>query len=202
MGLLLFKKHYHNNMKRFLILFLSVCIVSALPVLADDDGLWDSYTQSIPTYGEQRYVGDDEFNEAIEKINKQDKVKKWMKRLQGTNLPKGSQYTQANESEEINHTAGDKADLPVLSLPVEIVAGDGIIPVGHYQIKGENCDGKAVLNLYQAYDLIAKIPAKITEDDFDKEEILFADWETLGDNKLKIIYGSLDFNAYAILDLK
>lgn len=189
-------------MKRFLVILSAICLMSGIPAIADDDGLWDSYTQNIPSYGEQRYVGDEEFNEAIEKINKQDRVKKWMKRLQGTNLPKGSQFTQANESEEINHTAGDKADLPVLSLPVEIVAGQGVIPVGHYQVEGENNDGKVVLNLYQAHDLIAKIPAKITEDDYDKEEILFADWVTIGENKLKIIYGSLNFNAYAILDIK
>jgi hypothetical protein len=189
-------------MRKFPILILAVCVLSCLPSIAEDDGMWDSYNVNIPNYGEQRYVGDDEFNEAIEKLNKQDKVKKWMKRLQGTNLPKGTQFTQANESEEINRTSGDKADLPVLSLPVEISAGDGIIPVGHYQIKGENNNGRAYLSLYQAHELIAKIPATITEEDFDKEELLFADWVSLNDEEIKIIYGSLDFNAFAILKIK
>ena len=189
-------------MKKLSVLFILFCLLSIIPVLAEDDGLWDSYGSNIQNYGEQRYVGDDEFNEAIEKINKQDRVKKWMKILQGTNLPKGSKFTQANESEEINHTAGDKADLPVVTLPVEISVGEGVIPVGHYQVKGETNDGNAVLSLYQAHTLIAKIPAKITEDDFNREELLFADWVSESDNQIKLIYGSLDFNAYAVLNIK
>lgn len=189
-------------MKKFISLFTILCILSCLPVLADD-GMWDAYNIDANNYSkEQRFVGDDEFNEAIEKINKQDKVKKWMKRLQGTNLPKGTQFTQSNESEEINKTAGDNADLPVISLPVEISVGDGVIPVGHYQVKGENIDGHPVLNLYQAHSLIAKIPAYITEDDFNREELLFADWVCENDESIKIIYGSLDFNAYAFLNIK
>jgi len=190
-------------MRKFVGLLAIIFCISSIPVIAEDNGMWDAYNIDANNYSpKQRFVSDDEFNEAVEKLNKQDKVKKWIKRLQGTNLPKGTQFTQANESEEINKTSGDKADLPVLSLPVDITTGEGIIPVGHYQVKGENKDGNAFLNLYQAHELIARIPARITEDDYNKEELLFADWISINDNEIKIIYGSLDFNAFAILKIK
>lgn len=189
-------------MRKYIGLFLVICMVSALPAFAEDDGLWDNYGTNIQQSKNPRFVSDEEFNDAIEKINKQDRVKKWMKRLTGTNLPKGSQFTQANESEEISKTSGDKADLPVLSLPVEIDVNGDAIPVGHYQVKGDVKEGNAVLSLYQAHELIAQIPARVTNDDYDREEILFADWVSVDDDRIKIIYGSLNFNAYAILPLK
>ncbi len=186
-------------MKR--IFLLSLCLLLTTSTANADDGMWDSYSQNIDTYGEQKFVGDDEFNEAIEKINSKNKVKKWMNILQGTTPQKGSQYSKGNETEEINNTQGEKADLPVLSLPVEISFREGIIPVGHYQVKGETENNKYILNLYQAHELIAKIPAYPTDEDFEKEEILFADWININDEQIKLIYGSLDFNAYAILNI-
>ena len=90
---------------------------------------------------------------------------------------------------------------PTYKLPVELKIADGYIPVGHYQVEGKNENGRIILSLYQAHNLIARIPATETDEDYDQEEILFANWINEGDNKIKIIYGSLDFNAYALVDI-
>lgn len=185
-------------MKKLVLLFIFVILL--MPAVKADD-MWDSYSPNVETYGKQRFVGDDEFNEAIDTLNKKNRVKKWMNILQGTTPQKGSSYSKGNESNEISKTQGKDADLPVVSLPVDIKFNGGIIPVGHYQVKGEVEDGKYLLNLYQAHNLIATIPVKPTYEDFDKEEILFADWVSEGDEQIKLIYGSLDFNAYAILNI-
>lgn len=182
-------------------MILSIVLTLSLASVRADDGMWDSYSPNVETYGEQRFVGDEEFNEAIDTLNKKNKVKKWMNILQGTTPKKGSSYSKGNESNEISKTQGKDADLPVVSLPVEIKFNGGVIPVGHYQVKGEVEDGKYLLNLYQAHNLIATIPVRPTDEDFDKEEILFADWVCEGDERIKLIYGSLDFNAYVILNI-
>lgn len=48
---------------------------------------------------------------------------------------------------------------------------------------------------------MAELPAIETDDDFDEETITFAKWILEGEDKLKIIYGSIDLNAYTIVDI-
>ena len=80
--------------------------------------------------------------------------------------------------------------------------GNGVLPVGHYQIQGERKDDKVYLKFYQAHNLFATIPAIETQDDFGEEEILFARWFSEGEKQVKIIFGSLDFNAYTFVEIK
>lgn len=49
---------------------------------------------------------------------------------------------------------------------------------------------------------MAQFPAIETTDDFDEDTITFAKWIPEGENKIKVIFGSMDFNAYTIIDLK
>lgn len=166
---------------------------------AEGEDLWDSFNTDISGPQQQRFVSDEEFEQAIKKKNK--KTDKWKKILLNNGSPRGEEFSQSNETEVINKNQGADASLPVLALPVEIKIADGFIPVGHYQVEGKNEDGRIVLNLYQAHNLVARIPATETNDDYEQEEILFANWVNEGDNQIKIIYGSLDFNAYALVDV-
>ena len=49
---------------------------------------------------------------------------------------------------------------------------------------------------------MAKFPAVETNDDFGAETISFAKWEPVGDDSIKIIFGSVDFNVYTVVNLK
>jgi len=192
-------------MKRFIILFLcSLIMCPAYSADADfNTDLWDNYNNDeiINNAKEPQFVTDEDFEDAIQKIDS--KVNKWKNWAERRKRPKGEEFSQSNETEIINNEQGEDASLPVVSLPVELKIGEGIVPVGHYQVQGEMVNGRPVLSLYQAHFLVAKIPAIETNEDFDQEEILFANWLTDEQNpdKLKIIYGSLDFNAYAYVDI-
>lgn len=166
---------------------------------AQEDDSWGDLNVDLLNSQKQRFVSDEEFEAAIKKKNK--KMDIWKKILLNNGSPRGEEFSKSNETEEINSNQGEDASLPVLALPVEIKTGDGYIPVGHYQIKGENNDGRIILNLYQAHNLVAKIPAIETNEDYEQEEILFADWVSEDDSHIKLIYGSLDYNAYAIVDI-
>lgn len=199
-GLLLNKKHYYKSMKKLIYLIVILSFLN-LAVLAEED-LWGNFNTDLgnpPTNQEQRYVSDEEFEQALNKMNS--KVNKWKNILLNKRPMKGQEYSQGNESEALSNNRGEDSSLPIISIPADIKIGDGVIPVGHYQVDGENKDGKIILNLYQAHQLIAKIPATETQDDYDQEEILFANWIAENDDQIKIIYGSLDFNAYAIVNL-
>jgi len=190
-------------MRRFLFL-LTLILVFSSPVPAAEDlmytnDMWDSYGSSINEGQEAKPVTDEEFEKAVKQ--KDAKVNKWRNWAQKRKIPKGENFSKSNETEVLKKEHGEDKSLPIISLPFEISLSQGVIPVGHYQVKGEIIDGKPVLNFYQASDLVARISATETNDDFNQEEILFANWELVDDNTIRLIYGSLDFNAYAIVEI-
>ncbi len=170
-------------MKKFCAIIFSILLLTSLPVLADGD-LWDNYGDQN-FYGAQEAVTDDEFDKAIE--SKKGKPKKM----------KGESFQQSNETEVINQIP---QELPVICISVPLQITDkAILPIGHYQVVGEQKNGKTYLKLYQAHYLMAEIEAVETLEDFGEPEVHFVKLITDKDNKLKIIYGSIDFNAYAIV---
>ena len=168
-----------------------------LPATGD---LWDNWGAEQNFYGNDKNVSDEDFDKAIDSLKS--KKNRWVDRLKKKQIPKGEEFNQSNETEIINEQA-DKDTLPVVTIPVEIILKDGVLPVGHYQLKGEKTDdNNVVLRLYQAQYMMAELPAIETDDDFDEETITFAKWLLEGEDKIKIIYGSIDLNAYSIVDIK
>ncbi len=169
--------------KLFLVIF--ALILGGNFAVAED--LWDNYGDTN-TYN-QKSVTDEEFEKALESKTRKKKNKK---------IPKGNESHQSNETEFLKDA---KEDLPVLCLPTNIVLENKILPVGHYQIIGEKKNNKPVIKFYQAHFLLGEIPATETQDDFNKETVTFVDVIENGENQIKIIYGSIDFNAYAIVNI-
>lgn len=155
--------------------------------IALGDDLWDNYGDT--NVYNQKTVTDEEFDKALESKTRKKRNK---------NIPRGSESHQSNETEFLKEA---KEDLPVLCVPTDLILGDKILPVGHYQIIGEKINGKPVIKFYQAHYLIGQTPAIETNDDFNKETVTFVDILDNGEKQVKIIYGSLDFNAYSVIDI-
>lgn len=181
----------------FSLLLLPVALADDVDMPATGD-LWDNWDASQDFYGQDKSVTDEEFDETIQKLK--DKKNKWSNWVKKRQIPKGEEFSQSNETEIIN-TQSEKESLPVISLPVELSVGEDVLPVGHYQVKCEKTDGNVVLKLYQAQYVMAQFPARETTDDFGEETISFTRWFPENDNQIKIIYGSMDFNAYAVIDI-
>ncbi len=177
-------------MKKILAVIFSLFLFSNGISLADTD-LWDSFGDT-DVYG-QKSVSDEDFDKAIK--SKQKKPKK------DKNIPKGESYSQSNETELLKETS---EDLQVLLVPLPLKIKEGYtVPIGHYQVEGiKEDDGEVYLKLYQAHDVIAKIPAEETDDDFGEDAINFVRLKPHGDYHVEIQFGSLDFNAYAIIDIE
>lgn len=191
-------------MKKFLIACLfTFCLTT--PVIGDDvdlpasGDLWDNWGAEQTFYGQDKNVSDEEFDKTVDALKS--KKNKRAERLRKKQIPKGEEFNQSNDTEIINEQV-NKDSLPVITLPVEIVLKEGILPIGHYQLKAEKTDdNNVVLRLYQSQYLMAEFPAIETEEDFDEETITFGKWLLEGENKIKIIYGSIDLNAYAIVNI-
>lgn len=173
-----------------------------LPVLASDDfnnsdGI-ESLIKSTPdvenAFVGQKKITDEEFQKALDQVKaKQKKGRK--------NKPfKGKNFNEENNGGYISETA-DKNLL--LSIPVELTNGDGTeIPVGHYKIVGKKTNKDVYLDFYQSSTLVAHVPAIETQYDFDQPNLNFVQLMPYNEQRVKIIYGSMDFNAYTFIRIK
>lgn len=193
-------------MKKLFIFIVLTMLIAPQNVFANDvdlpatGDLWDNWN-TREEGKEAKPVSDEEFDKALEQVDK--KVNKWKNWAERRKIPKGEEFSRSNETEIItNGEETNKDSLPVITLPIELKVGKDFVPVGHYQVKCEKTDNGAVLKLYQAHYEMAQFPAVETNDDFGEETISFAKWFAEGEDKIKIIYGSMDFNAYAIIEIK
>ena len=188
-GLHIKKKHYYNNMKKLITIIFATIFFTGNVSIAESD-LWDHFgDQNV--YG-QKAVSDEEFDKALES-----KLKKRKKR--DKNIPKGNEFHQSNETEFLKDT---KDELPILCIPADLKFSDNVVlPTGHYQVIGEKRNGKPYLKFYQAHYMIAEIPAQETQDDFNEDNVHFVRLIENGEKQVKIIFGSIDFNAYSIINI-
>lgn len=175
-------------MRKILPIIFIILLTTSNFVLAEDD-LWDNFGDSN-VYG-QTPVSDKEFEQALES--------KKGKKKRDKNIPKGEQFSQSNETEQLNSTTKEPQ---ILLIPLNLkTANNSIIPIGHYEIEGVKENGNVYLKLYQAHNVIAKIPATETNDDFNEPTINFVKLLPHGENHVQIIYGGIDFNAYTVIDI-
>ena len=174
-------------MRKFLSILLIIFFASNNIVFAEGD-LWDNFGDSN-IYG-QKPVSDKEFEQALES--------KKGKKKRDKNIPKGESFSQSNETEQITNTT---KELPVLLIPLNLKTDNTYIPVGHYQVEGVRENGQTFLKLYQAHDIIAKLHANETNDDFNEPTINFVKLLPHGKTHVQIIYGGIDFNAYTVIDI-
>lgn len=184
------KNPYDIVMKKFLAIFFIFLGACANLAYAEGD-LWDNFgDQNV--YG-QKPVTDEEFEKALE--SKKGKPKKPKDKL----LRNGETIQQSNETEFLRAMP---KELPILIVPLSLeIKEDVLLPVGHYQVTGEKKDGKIYLKLFQAHNLMASLEAVETNDDFGEEEINFVKLIENGDKQVKIIFGSVSFNAFAVLNI-
>lgn len=173
-------------MRKFFLVLISLLICGNNYVLAEGE-LWDNFGDQN-MYGTSKYVSDKDFQQAIDskKGKKKDKPKL-----------KGESYQESNETSVINQIP---EDLPVVCINVPIkINEESVLPIGHYQVTSEKRANKIYLKLYQGHYLITEFEATETLEDFDEPEINFANFITDG-NIYKLIYGSIDYNAYVNLE--
>lgn len=176
----------------FLVLFLSACFSQ---VVLAEDGELDGYTRGVDNawYG-QKPVTDEQFDKAMKKL-KDKKDRKMNKPLKGQSVSKDEHH---------NEYLNDMADKNIiLLLPLDLVTPDGSeIIMGHYKVVGKKIKDKVYLDFYQSSTLEASIEATETNNDFGEKTINFVKVLPYDEKRIKIIYGSLDFNAYTFVNIK
>ncbi len=186
--------------KLSLILFMLLFFV---PVCFSDE--WDDFSGIDRAWDGQKSITNKEFEEAIDALQSNQKKKEEKQRKKkikkisggGTSLHGGLEPTAEIPSQE-ELKKNDEGLL--LNVPVNLLIDGNSLEKGFYNIFGErDKDNNIYLLFYQSQYLKGKVKARETSDDFDEETIDFVRLIP-GDKKfVKIIFGSLDFNAYAFV---
>lgn len=188
-------------MKKILIFVLILFLFHTLPVRADDGsdsfgGIGDSMKDTAGVenaFNGQKPITDEEFQKTLDRLKaKQNKGK--------NKIFKGKNVNEENSGTYLDETT---AKVTVLSVPLDLINGDGAeIPIGHYKIVGVKEKGDIYLDFYQSSLRVARVPAIETNNDFKENNINFAKLLPYNSQRVEVIYGSIDFNAYTFIRIK
>lgn len=192
-------------MKKVLILLLIVLLTQSQIAFADSpedaasnemgDLMQYSDTFDNP-FGGQKQITDEEFQKTLEQV----KAKRAKKLKNQPKQIKGKNNNDADSNEYIKET--DAKNL-ILSVPVVLINGDETeIPMGHYKVKSNKVGEKVYLEFYQSSTLVAKVPAIETKYDFDEKEINFVKILPYDEDRVRVIFGTMDLNAYTFIKMK
>ena len=188
-------------MKKFLLFFL-LLILTSMPAKADS---WDDFTNVDRMWDGQKSITNQEFEQVVEKLEEKVKQKeekqkkKKRKKLFGGGTTLHKELNPDSNVSEVE-IAKPEEEL-VVNVPVHILLDGKPMEKGYYKVVGERCvDTKKIyLNFYQSQFLKGKLEVVETDNDFNEEELNFVKIIPYNDFFVKLIYGSIDFNAYAYI---
>lgn len=175
-----------------------------LPIFAET---WDSYGDLDRMWDGQKTVTDKEFNEVVDALQEKAKKKENKKKLKlfkkisggGTSLHNELNYDK--DVQEIKPLKEVEEGL-LVNVPVNIILGEKSLEKGFYKVFAKKEDNKIRIMFYQSQFFKGEIEAVETEEDFEQPEIDFAELIPHNHSYVKMIFGSIDFNAYAYIPYK
>ena len=178
-------------------LFLSPVFADGFDDLLDIDRAWDG----------QKTITNQDYEEVVnaleENANKKElkKKKKRFRKIIGNGTSLHNELNHEKEIQEIK-LPNSKEEGVLINIPVDLLLPNCVLEKGYYKVLAER-DSKTKnprIKFYQSQFLVGSLNVVETEDDFEEKDLDFARVLPYQDNYVKIIFGSIDFNAYAIVE--
>jgi hypothetical protein len=188
-------------MKKNLFFVIILIFIFLPPVIGEDfndttGGIEDvlPYTNYFDeAFSGQKKITEEDYQKTLKEVKTKQNQKKKNK------VFKGKDISQEDIGEYLDTTSEKNL---ILIVPLKLINNEGVeIPIGHYKIIGEKLKNKVYLYFYQSYTLIAKVRAIETKSDFNENELNFVKLILYNNQFVKIIYGSIDFNAYTFIKI-
>lgn len=167
---------------------------------------WDDYANLDHAWDGQKTITNKEFEQVMDALQakaKKKEAKQKKKRAKKISGGGTSLHNELDPNKIIPELESVKpvSDELLVNLPVNLIVDGQLLDKGYYSVVGERNkeDNKIYLNLYQAHYLKAKIEAHETEEDYGEDEVNFVKVQNYNDSFMKLIFGSIDFNAYAFV---
>lgn len=187
--------------KRILVIILSVFVFCSATSFAGDD--WSDFSSVDNAWDGQKTITNKQFEETMDALQAKSKRKEAKKREKAIRKFKGSSLTPEMDphNEEIVNEQPDETidETRLINIPVDFIVNNQLVERGYYKVEGEKKADGVYIMLYQAHQLKAKIKARETKDDFEEDCITFAKVLPCNDHQMKIIFGSVDFNAFVYI---
>ena len=190
-------------MKRILSLTFFICLATlSLPVLADEGDFWDEPMKiDSEAKNQQKAVTDQEFEKVMNFFEKKKKNKEEKNKPKGA--PIGPQMQEKIQPADANSFKVTYEEYPTIMIPVTLINYDyNEITPGFYRILSAKKDNQYYLNFYQGNSLIAKVPAINTGNDHNQKSLNYAKIIPVNDKFMDIIYGDIDCNIEARVEIK
>ena len=176
--------------------------ISAPAFSADD---WSEFGELDKAWDNQKDFSNQKYEQVInaleqKKQNKEKrKKKKLFRKISGGGTSLHEELNPDNTIQEVEaFKPKDKEEGLLLSLPVDIVLNGKILEKGFYKIIAERDENKEIIiKFYQSQYFKGSLVATETEDDYEQKNIDFVELLPFNESFMKLIFGSLDFNAYA-----
>lgn len=189
-------------MKKVVFIFLFLLLTALHPAAADDG--WDDFNGLDKAWDGQKSITNKEFEQAIdtleEKKNKKEakKRKKLIKKVGGGGTSLHPDLSPDADIQSLTPVKSETEEDTLLNIPVCLLIDNQPLEKGYYKVIAQRDDNKDIyLMFYQSQYFKGKVKAHETNDDYDEESINFVKLLPYDNNYIKIIFGSLNFNAYA-----
>lgn len=189
-------------MRKLFGIFLAILIGSSVQFCLAEG--WDDYAGLEHAWDGQKTITNQEFEQVMDALQEKSKKKEARKKKRRAKKISGGGTSLHNELDPDKiipelESVKPLADDLLVNVPVDLIVDGKMVEKGYYNVLGERDKEtkKIYLNFYQAHYLKAKIEATETEDDYGEEEVNFVDIKNYNDSFVKLIFGSIDFNAYA-----
>ena len=188
-------------MRKSLILLLF--LIMAVPVFADE---WDDFGTVERMWDGQKSITNKEFEEVMDalqapqKQKEEKQKKKKIKKISGGGNTLHSDLNVENKINEIPDLKSKTEEGVLVNIPVRLILGDNFLEKGFYKVLARRDDDKKIyVSFYQSQFFKGEIEVTETDDDFGEDEIDFAKLLPYNKSFMRMIFGSLDFNAYAYI---
>ena len=174
-----------------------------LGAIAEED--WSSYDNIDNAWDGQKAITNKQFEETMNALQANKKRKEDKKREKAIRKVKGSSLIpqmDAHNDDMINENPDEENvdEGQLINIPVDFVVNGQSVERGFYKVLGEKKNDGVYIMLFQGHDLKAKIKARETNDDFEEQYIQFVKLLPFNDHQMKIIFGSVEFNAVAYIN--
>lgn len=190
-------------MNKNIVISLIFALLVSLPIALADE--WDDLPDIERAWDGQKTITNQDFEKVMDALQEKTKKKearqrkRKIKKISGGGKSLHEEMNPDNKIPELSSLRAEPEEL-LINLPVHLIVDGKKLDKGYYNVTARRDANKDIyLNLYQAHYLISSIKATETEDDFSQERVDFADVQTFNDSFVKLIFGSIDFNAYALI---
>ena len=193
-------------MKKLIIFIFFILIITSLSAKAqetDTTSVWGENSSVFNKgFDNQKPVTDSKLKETIKQIKERNLSKKQRKiREEVQPLSPMSDFEHLKNFAQDSDEDNQLNNTHTVMIPARAYSMDGqIITPGYYKLSCRKvAKNEYMLELSQGTKVIMSVKAEQTEQDLEQDSISFCDAEIISNNRIRLMYGSLDLNLVGYL---